>query len=119
MGPGRLAVLETWPHYRGRLQCFSAMLMLVGAKEAGCFRETALHYRGRLQCVNVGLLGDREAGCFTEAALDELHCKIITHCTLDQLIVLSPVYHALTYSNVCSFFSGIASFVGMNTRDGH
>ena len=31
----------TWLYYRGRLWCFSAILVLFGAREAGCFREVA------------------------------------------------------------------------------
>ena len=43
-GPVILAFTEGWLHYRGRLHCFSAMLVLFGAREAGCFREVvALH----------------------------------------------------------------------------
>ena len=40
----QLAFIERWLHYRGRLQCFSAMLVLFGAREAGCFREVAASY---------------------------------------------------------------------------
>ena len=32
IGTGRLAVLESCLHYRGRLQCFDAILVLFGAK---------------------------------------------------------------------------------------
>ena len=32
---------EKWLHYRGRLQYFSAMLVLFGAREVGYFREVA------------------------------------------------------------------------------
>ena len=45
-GPVILAFIERWLHYRGRLQCSSAMLVLFRAREAGCFREVevaALH----------------------------------------------------------------------------
>ena len=41
LGPGRWLLLERWLPYRGRLQCFSAMLVLFGAREAGWFREVA------------------------------------------------------------------------------
>ena len=40
----QLAFIERWLHYRGRLQCFSAMLALFGAREAGWFREVAALY---------------------------------------------------------------------------
>ena len=49
MGQSQLVFTERWLHHRGRLQCFSAMLVLFGAREAGCFREVAAlysdHYR--------------------------------------------------------------------------
>ena len=40
LGTGRLAVLERWSHYRGGQQCFSALSVLFGDREVGCFRET-------------------------------------------------------------------------------
>ena len=36
-----LGFIERWLHYGGRLQCFSAILVPFGAREAGCFREVA------------------------------------------------------------------------------
>ena len=36
VGKSYLALTERWLHYRGRLQCFSAMLVLFGVREAGC-----------------------------------------------------------------------------------
>ena len=39
-----LAFIERWLHYRGRLHCYSAALVLFGAREAGCFREVAALY---------------------------------------------------------------------------
>ena len=35
------AFIERLLHYRGRLHCFSAVLVLFGAREAGCFRGVA------------------------------------------------------------------------------
>ena len=37
-----------WLCYRGRLQCFSAMLVLLGARETGCCREAAALYSDHL-----------------------------------------------------------------------
>ena len=40
LGSERLAVLERWLLYRGRLQCFgSARIVLFGVREVGCIRE--------------------------------------------------------------------------------
>ena len=69
LGTGRLAVLERWPHYRGGRQCFSALSVLFGDREVGCFREMATLQRwtAMLSALSV-LFRDREVGCFREMA---------------------------------------------------
>ena len=60
-GPITLAFTERWLHYRGRVQCCSAMLVLrIWGQEAGCIIE--------VDCNVVVLFGARKAGCFREVA---------------------------------------------------
>ena len=65
LGTGRLAALERWSHYRGGQQCFSALSVLFGDREVGCFREMVTFGQ---QCFSAVLVrfGDGEVGCFRE-----------------------------------------------------
>ena len=46
-----MAFIERWLLYRGRLQCFSAMLVLLGARETGGFRKMAALHSDHLKQV--------------------------------------------------------------------
>ena len=48
-------IIERWLHYRGRLQCISAMLVLFEASEAGWFREVAALYSDHMHLRQVPL----------------------------------------------------------------
>ena len=53
-----LAFIERWLHYRGRLHCFSAMLVLLEAREAGCLERWlpyAVTLIDRSHCIIISL----------------------------------------------------------------
>ena len=65
-----LTFIERWLHYRGRLQCFSAAIVPVGAREDGCFREVnAVTILDRFRCIN-------EAACIKKDVFDVVYSAL-------------------------------------------